>query len=117
MTLLRDLLIVLAFAFSAARPATWSALLNNFVIEVAHFDGADLSQAQLTDTDLTKAKFGCLADDSLESCTRLSGADLSGAIGLTQLQLDGACGSTATKLPAADPPLTLRSCPARGGDR
>src|SRR6056297_3659185 len=35
------LLLVMAFAMPIAF-ATWSALLNNFVIEVANFDGADI---------------------------------------------------------------------------
>ena len=37
--------IFLLFVMSAAMPiafATWSALLNNFVVEVADFDGADI---------------------------------------------------------------------------
>ena len=37
--------IFLLFVMSAAMPiafATWSALLNNFVVEVAHFNGADI---------------------------------------------------------------------------
>ena len=37
--------IFLLFVMAAAMPiafATWSALLNNFVIEVANFDGADI---------------------------------------------------------------------------
>lgn len=38
----------------------------------------------------------------------LSAADLSGANGLTQGQLDGACGDERTQL---DPPLTIKPCP------
>ncbi|MBB5722445.1 hypothetical protein FHS72_002071 [Loktanella ponticola] len=37
--------VTLLFLFAMAMPvafATWSALLNNFVIEVAHFDGSDI---------------------------------------------------------------------------
>ncbi|RYH10355.1 MFS transporter [Tropicimonas sp. IMCC6043] len=37
--------VTLLFVMAAAMPisfATWSALLNNFVIEVAHFDGSDI---------------------------------------------------------------------------
>ena len=37
--------ITLLFLMAIAMPlsfATWSALLNNFVIEVAQFDGADI---------------------------------------------------------------------------
>ena len=40
--------------------------------------------------------------------TNLAGADLSGATGLTQKQLDQACGDKETKLPEG---LTIKPCP------
>jgi uncharacterized protein YjbI with pentapeptide repeats len=57
-----------------------------------------LPGAFLSDTDLYGAKLD-RAD--------LSDADLSTASGLTQAQLDHACGNPATRLP---PWLTVRSC-------
>jgi uncharacterized protein YjbI with pentapeptide repeats len=51
---------------------------------------ADLRQAQLTDADLTEAVL---------YMARLEATDLSGTKGLTQHQLDEACGDAATVLP------------------
>ena len=37
--------VALLFVMAAAMPisfATWSALLNNFVVEAAHFNGSDI---------------------------------------------------------------------------
>jgi uncharacterized protein YjbI with pentapeptide repeats len=57
--------------------------------------GADLGRA-----DLGKAMFAgaSLAQADL-TLARLDGADLSGALGVTQPQLDRACGDAATRLP------------------
>jgi uncharacterized protein YjbI with pentapeptide repeats len=64
--------------------------------QLAKLWGADLSNANLSGADLT------IAD--------LSGAELSSAQNLTQRQLDKACGNEKTKLPEAEPRLTLKPC-------
>jgi uncharacterized protein YjbI with pentapeptide repeats len=56
--------------------------------------GADLGRADLSETDLSGAD--------------LSGADLYTARGVTQVQLDVACGDNRTQLPQG---LTIRTCP------
>ena len=68
----------------------------------AIFDRADLIGADLTGADLNGAD--------------LSGADLTNVVGLTQEQLDGACGNPNTKLPDV---LTISPCrqePASAGE-
>lgn len=57
----------------------------------ADLTGANLGHSNLTRADLTGAKL---------SITSIKGADLSTAKGLTQAQLDRACGDADTKLPA-----------------
>lgn len=93
------------------------AVLHGSSFRSAHFNGTDLTGADLAESDLTGAKFGCKDPSDAGSCTNLSGADLSGAKGLKQAQLDGACGSPATKLPNAVPAFTLRPCPNKPEDR
>ncbi len=68
------------------------------------FTGADFSAAQFIST-----KFG---DANVENANftnaNLSGANLSKIMGLSQSQLDGACGSDDTHLPTG---FTLKNCP------
>lgn len=72
----------------------------------ARFRGADLSRANAVGAhfggaDLTGARL---------DGANLSGAELDTARGLTQRQLDAACGDAATTLPAG---LSVRACAAR----
>ena len=69
----------------------------------ASFRGADLSaanlaHAKLDGADMTGARL---------TITSLKGTDLSRAIGLTQAQLDQACGDAETKVPEG---LSVRTC-------
>jgi uncharacterized protein YjbI with pentapeptide repeats len=73
----------------------------------ANFEGADLTGsrftlANLTRADLSKAKFTGPLDfaNGFFYLTRIAGLDLSAATGLTQYQIDMACGDADTKLPA-----------------
>ncbi len=75
-----------------------SAVLSRADATGARFDAADF-----TDADLRRAK---LAGAHLEGAN-LSGADLRDAEGLTQEQLDAACGDARTRLPQ---PLRVRGC-------
>ncbi|MGD9981086.1 MAG: pentapeptide repeat-containing protein [Hyphomonadaceae bacterium] len=59
-------------------------------LERADASGADFTRAIFHDADVTQMKF----DDA-----NLSGADLRNARGLTQMQLDEACGDRRTRLP------------------
>jgi hypothetical protein len=70
------------------------------VLERASLRGADLSGGTFTGADLT--------DAALDGAD-LSSADLSGAVGLTQAQLDTACGDLATRLPTE---FVVRPCKA-----
>ena len=74
----------------------------------ARLDNADLSGTVLDGGQFTHVKFGLanLADASMDG-TNLSNADLSLVAGLTQTQLDGACGNMHTRLPAG---LALGYC-------
>jgi hypothetical protein len=72
------------------------AILTNADLRGAHLGGAYLGDADLRGADLTGAN---LSDADLIDA-KLSGADLSVAVvGLTQAQLDAACGDANTKLP------------------
>jgi hypothetical protein len=66
--------------------------------------GADLSAANLTGARMARAHL----DGANLRGTNLTVADLKGADGLTQDQLDSACGSERTQL---DPALTIKPCP------
>ena len=74
----------------------------------ARFDHATLTQADARGADFTRANFGRadLARMNLDRAN-LSGADLRHAHGLTQTQLDAACGDRATRLPRG---LRVGSC-------
>lgn len=69
----------------------------------ADFTGADLSQASLVGSYFGGARF---ARANLAGAT-LSGSDFSTAAGLTQEQLNAACGDEATRLP---PGLSVPFC-------
>ena len=77
------------------------------------FSGADFSHARLADANLARSRFTDARLDGADlSGASLDGADLSGASlrtaqGLTQAQLDAACGDGRTTLPDE---LTLRDC-------
>ncbi|MGH6870550.1 MAG: pentapeptide repeat-containing protein [Rhizomicrobium sp.] len=60
--------------------------------------GANLAHADVDDADFTDADL---------SITSIKGTDLSHARGLTQAQLDRACGDAETKAPAG---LTVKTC-------
>ena len=64
----------------------------------ADLSGANLSNSKLDGADLTGARL---------EITSIKGADLARARGLTQKQLDQACGDAATKLPAG---LKVKAC-------
>lgn len=69
----------------------------------ANFTGADLSEASLVGSYFGGARF---ARANLAGAN-LSGSDFSTATGLTQAQLDAACGDAATRLPSG---LTVPVC-------
>ncbi len=107
------------FAGARLRQADFSAAVMNH----SNFAGADLrdvnaygavfSSASFAGADLTHASFvGTWLQNANFSGARLiganfSGADMDHARGLTQRQLDAACGDVATTLPAG---LHLRPC-------
>jgi uncharacterized protein YjbI with pentapeptide repeats len=70
------------------------------------FEGADLTGATLRLSNIARARFGGAimsgADltQAFMYATRFEATDLSGVKGLTQAQLDVACGDAKTKLPA-----------------
>jgi uncharacterized protein YjbI with pentapeptide repeats len=69
----------------------------------ATFRGTDLSGANLAHADLDGADLS----GAILSITSLKGTDLTKAKGLTQKQLDAACGDADTKAPAG---LTVHLC-------
>jgi hypothetical protein len=84
------------------------AILSFADLNGAHLSGADLTAAFLTFADLTDATLsGADLTDAVLMDADLSRAVLIDAKGLTQAQLDKACGTNA-KLP---PGLTLKPCP------
>ena len=73
------------------------------VLGGANFSGADLTHASFVGAYLQGASFSGAKLDG----TNFSGAEMDRARGLTQHQLDGACGDTSTRLPLG---LHLRDC-------
>lgn len=71
------------------------AVLQGAQMARANLAGADLARANLGDGSLAGANFA----DADMYLTRIEGVDLSGAIGLSQRQIDAACGSATTRLP------------------
>jgi len=69
----------------------------------ATFRGADLSGANLADSKLDDADL----TGAILTITSIKGTDFSRAKGLTQAQLDSACGDAKTRLPAG---LTVHVC-------
>jgi uncharacterized protein YjbI with pentapeptide repeats len=77
----------------------------------AHLETANLGYANLSGTRLMLASLtDALLWGAILIGADLRGADLSSAIGLTQAQLDQACGDTRTKLPQG---LTIKQCPEK----
>lgn len=92
----------------------WKANLKGAYLFKANLKGANLWRAHLEGTDLSWAHlegadfgFANLEGADLD-WSYLKGADLTDATGLTQEQLDKACGDSLTILP---PGLTIRDCP------
>lgn len=79
------------------------ACMSNANFRSASFRHADLSGANLANSRLEDADLS----DAVLSITSIKGTDLSRARGLTQAQLDQACGDTATRVPAG---LIVRQC-------
>ena len=69
----------------------------------ANFNGADLTHATFVGTYLNGAKF----NGANLSGTNFGGAEMARAVGLTQAQLNAACGDASTRLPSG---LRLKSC-------
>jgi len=89
------------------------ARLRGANLSLTNFFGARLSSADLTDTNLEGATLvgaylgGARFAGAVLTGANLSGAELAGAIGLTQAQLNTACGDAATTLPAG---MTVPAC-------
>lgn len=82
-------LVLMCMSYGDYRNASFrGANLSGANLAHAHLDGADLTGARLT-------------------ITSIKGADLRHAIGLTQAQVDQACGDAETKLPAS---LHVKTC-------
>jgi len=74
----------------------------------ARLSGADLSDANLDHATLVGAYLGgARISGAVLDGANLSGAELAGTIGLTQTQLNTACGDATTTLPVG---LTIRAC-------
>ncbi len=99
--------------FTAARLTNASATQADFTqakFHSAQLDHANFENAIFTSAEFKDAKFGhAYLDGASFEDADLSGADLSETRGLTQNQLDQACGSHSTKLPTGN--KTLRICP------
>ena len=79
------------------------AILLDVDLSEAYLQGADLSEAYLVGANLSRAYLG----SANLSRTYLDDADLTDAVGLTQSQLDIACGDDKTLLPDG---LTIKVC-------
>jgi uncharacterized protein YjbI with pentapeptide repeats len=83
--------------------------MRGMILTAGRFDGANFRDADLQGSVLTG---GTYADADFKgaklSGASIAGADLSRTRGLTQSQLDGACGDGGTKPPAR---LTITPCP------
>ena len=99
-----------------------SADLTNANLERAELlritlEGATLTGANLTSTDLSRATLGKAKLGGTKFAharmfqARLEDADLTAAVGLTQAQLDTACGNAQTRLPAGLKPPSSWPCP------
>jgi len=84
------------------------ARFNGANASLTNFFGARLSSANFTDANLTGATFvGAYLGGARFNGAVLTGANLDGADGLTQAQLNTACGDATTSLPAG---LTVPAC-------
>ena len=72
------------------------AVLQGAQMARTNLAGADLARAHLGDGSLPGANL----TDADMYLTRVEGVDLSGVTGLSQRQIDAACGNASTKLPA-----------------
>ena len=74
-------------------------------LSIANLFGARLGRANLTDANLSRATLvgaylgGARMHGAVLTHANLAGAELAEAIGLTQAQLDAACGDASTTLP------------------
>lgn len=87
--------------FDRANAVQMCMSLANFTrasFKDTNLSGANLAKSNLDGADLTGARM---------DITSIKGTDLSHAKGLTQAQLDQACGDAATKLPAG---LKVHAC-------
>ncbi len=82
-------LVLMCMSFADFRGATFRH---------ADLSGANLASANLDGADLTGANM---------TITSIKGTDLTHALGLTQKQLDAACGDTETKVPSG---MTVQTC-------
>ncbi|MGQ0534419.1 MAG: pentapeptide repeat-containing protein [Caulobacteraceae bacterium] len=74
----------------------------------ARLTGADLTDANLEGASLVGAYFGgARMSGAVLTGANLSGAELASAVGLTQMQLNTACGDRTTILPQA---MTIANC-------
>lgn len=82
-------------------------------LSLANLFGARLSSADLSDANLEGAILvgaylgGARLNGAALAGANLSGAELAGAVGLTQTQLNTACGDATTTLPAG---MTIPNC-------
>ena len=79
----------------------------------ADLRNAELSEADLTGAELIGADLSGSTLDGARLGAKLSGANLADIEGLTQDQLDGACGDTGTKLPSD---LSVVPCSVPAGE-
>lgn len=107
------------FSGSRIRQADFSlatadgASFNGANLSLTNFFGARLSHADLRDANLEGATLvgaylgGARMQGAVLNGANLSGAELADAVGLSQAQLNSACGDATTTLP---PGLTLPRC-------
>lgn len=82
-------------------------------MSLTNFFGARLSSADLTDTNLEGTTFvgaylgGARMSGAVLTGANFSGAELDSAVGITQAQLNTACGDATTTLPAG---MTIPTC-------
>ena len=88
------------------------ASLNGASLWGTDLRGANLQGAHLAGAAFRGAMFGPGSADPINHETDLRGADLTRAFGLTQKQLDQACGDEKTYLPKG---LTIKLCPREAG--
>lgn len=81
----------------------WGTNLRNADLRRASLERVNLNFADATNADFVEADFS----EATLTATILAGADLSRTVGLTQAQLDEACGDSLTVLPAG---LTISIC-------